>query len=115
MTTQEFVSCLRREVLEANLRTYRNSLESSLSGAEVRDAYWRQTTELYRSLSEEDRRRLIAVIRQVVVDTLSNVLGILDGSTLLEKHRDYFHLTYGDQPHELNGELQDLFLAEENG
>jgi hypothetical protein len=35
-------------------------------------------------------------IRQTMVDTLSFVFGILDGSTLLEKHRDYFHLIYGD-------------------
>jgi hypothetical protein len=69
--------------------------------------------ELYQSLDEEQRRQFMDGIRQVMVDTLSNIFGILDGSTLLEKHRDYFHLTYGSEPQELNGDLQDFFLSPE--
>ena len=74
---------------------------------------WPQIAQLYRSLTEEQRRQFMEGIRQVIVDTLSNMLGILDGSTLLEKHRDDFHLTYGDDPQEINGDLQDLFLSTE--
>ncbi len=52
-------------------------------------------------------------MRQVIVDTLSNVFGVLDGSTPLENYRDYFHLAYGDDPQDLNGDLQDIFLSDE--
>ncbi len=113
MTPQEFVSCIRREVLEESLKMYRQSLERSASTPTGRDTYWPEMTEFYQSLNEEQRPQFMDGIRQVLVDTLSNVFGILDGSTLLEKHRDYFHLTYGDEPQELNGELQDLFLSPE--
>ena len=113
MTADEFVSCIRREILEANLATYRDTLERSLSEPGFTDDYWRRAGELYRSLNDEQRRQLLGIMRQVSLDTLSSILGVLDGSALLEKHRDYFHLRYGDEPQELNGELQDLFLSAE--
>jgi hypothetical protein len=112
MTPQDFVSCVRREVLEANLALYRQNLGRSVQSSAEPHTFWPKMTELYQSLTEEQRRQFVEGIRQVMVDTLSNVLGILDGSTLLEHHRGYFHLTYGDEPHELNGELQDLFLSQ---
>lgn len=113
MTPQEFVSCIRREVLEQNLALYRQHLERPVSTTTGPDTHWPQMAKLYQSLTEEQRRLFLEGVRQVMVDTLSNALGILDGSTLLEKHRDYFHLTYGDDPQEINGELQDLFLSPE--
>lgn len=113
MTPQEFVLCIRREVLEQNLVAYRQNLERPALITTGRDTQWPRMAELYQSLTEEQRRQFVEGVRQVMVDTLSNVLGILDGSTLLEKHRDYFHLTYGDDPQAINGELQDLFLSSE--
>lgn len=113
MTPQEFVSCIRREVLEQNLALYHQNLNRSLSPANAQEVHWPRMAELYQSLNEEQRLQFIEGIRLVMVDTLSNVLGILDGSTLLEKHRDYFHLTYGEEPQKLNGELQDFFLSSE--
>src|SRR5947207_10125305 len=113
MNPQEFVSCVRREIMEANLTMYRQELERSVSTKTVRDSHWPQMAALYQSLTEEQRRQFVEGIRQVMVDTLSNVLGVLDGSTLLEKHRDYFHLSYGDDPQKINAELQDLFLSPE--
>lgn len=112
MTPQDFVSYIRREVPEQNLALYRQNLEHP-SDTNTQDTYWPRMAELYRSLNEEQQRQFIEGIRQVMVDTLSNAVEILDGSILLEKDRDYFHLTYGDEPQELNGELQDLFLSPE--
>jgi len=114
MTPQDFVECIRREILEANLELYCQTLERSLSEPKISDELWRGTGDLYRSLDTDHRRQMIGTIRQVMVATLSNVLGVLDGSSLLERHRDYFHLTYGTAPTELNGELQDPFLSTES-
>ncbi len=111
MTPEEFVSCIRREVLEANLATYKRDLETSLSNS--RKSHWAKTAKFYNSLTEEQRNQFIEAVQQIMLDTLSNVLGVLDGSTLLEKHRDYFHLTYGQTPTELNGDLQDILLSPE--
>jgi hypothetical protein len=113
MTPEEFVSSVRHEVVESYLRTYQEKMESAIAGDEIREPYWPETARFYQSLTDEQRKQFVRAIRQTMVDTLSFVFGILDGSTLLEKHRDYFHLTYGDETQELNGELQDLFLSPE--
>src|SRR6266516_3890375 len=114
MTAEEFVSCIRREVLEANLAMYKNSIARSPSDSDAEHGNWPKMAEFYRSLSNEERQEFMAIVRQIMVDTLSNVFGILDGSTLLEKDRGYFQLTYGDEARKLNGELQDLFLSGES-
>lgn len=105
MTSQQFVSAIRREVLDANLKMYLEDFQIPAA------SHWPKMTKLYESLDKEQQRQFIESIRQVMVDTLSNVFGILDGSTLLEDHRDYFHLTYAAEPEEINGELQDIFLS----
>ena len=94
MTPDDFVACLRREVLERNLAAYRTSVANAVDkGAGAN--HWPRMAELDRSLGEEQRSEFLVAIRQVMIDTLSHVLGILDGSSLLEHYRDYFHLTYG--------------------
>ena len=40
MTPEEFVSCIRREVLEKYLNAYRDKMEQAVSGAEVGEPYW---------------------------------------------------------------------------
>ena len=114
MNPQEFISCIRREVLDANLAMYKQGFEHSASITTKQDSRWPRMATLYQSLTEQQQVQLMEAIRQVMEDTLSNVLGILDGSTLLENHRGSFHLTYDDKPEELNGELQDIFLSRES-
>jgi len=48
-----------------------------------------------------------------MVDTVSNLFGIIDGTSLLETYREEFSLTYGKDTTRLNGDLQDLFLEAE--
>ena len=112
MTPEQFVSCMRIEILEASLADYRNDLERSLTTADRRGTHWPRMADFYASLSPEQRERFFDITRQVIVDTLSTVLGVLDGSTLLKKYRDDFHLTYGDGSRQLNGDLQSIFLGE---
>jgi hypothetical protein len=94
---------------------YREYLESAVATGNPATPGWPDMARLYRSLTEEQRRAFMEAVRQVVVDTMSQILGILDGSSLLAKHRDDFHLTYGDHQNELNGDLQDYFLSPETG
>jgi len=68
----------------------------------------------YLSLTEDQRNEFVVVIRQVIVDTLSLVLGALDGSSLIATFGgEDFHLTYSDDTQQLNGDLQDIFLEAE--
>jgi len=50
-------------------------------------------------------------MRQVSIDTVSSIFGVLDGVTLLDQFREDFAVTYDGGP-PLNGDLQDIFLAE---
>ena len=45
-----------------------------------------------------------------MLDTTSNLLGVLDGSSPLDAFRDEFKLTYGGSAQPLNGDLQSLLL-----
>ena len=111
MSPKDLVDALRLGILEANSDSYREILRQSLEGETFRDPYWAKTSALYRSLDEDGRSQLVAIMRQVIKDTLSNVLGVLDGSSTLPRSPDGFHLTYGKQGQALNIELQDIFLA----
>jgi hypothetical protein len=62
-------------------------------------------------MDEEQRAALRAFGRQVMIDTVSNLFGILDGTSILEHHREEFLLTYGKASDKLSGDLQDYFLA----
>ena len=112
MTPQQLIACIRAEVLDQNMADYQSMLcENSLSGP--KSQYWKQMAMFNMSLNDEQRRQFEFAIRQVMVDTISNMLGILDGTSILEKYREEFSLKYGDDEKELNGDLQDFFLSEE--
>jgi hypothetical protein len=112
MTPQQFVSNIRSEVLEQNWATYQSVLsEESLSGSVSQ--YWPQMAKFSLSLNQEQRKQFEMAIRQVMVDTISNILGILDGTSILEHYRGDFNLTYNDDKKQLNGDLQTFFLAAE--
>ncbi len=110
MTPKEFVSCIQRSVLKENLGIYLEILATS--NAEVKDAAWRQVIAGYATMNEEQRRSVVAFISKVMLDTASNILGILDGTCLLEGYREEFVLTYGDSKEKLNGDLQDYLLSD---
>lgn len=110
MTPQDFVGCVRREVIEQNLRTYEDLLATPVD--HIRDEQWRRIATNYVSMNEEQRTAVLVLTRKAMIDTASNILGILDGTSLLENYREAFALTYGAAGRQLNGDLQDYFLAD---
>ncbi len=111
MTPEQFIECLRREILEDNIAVYEQQLAESAEKA--RDTQWKAMLEAYQSMNGDQQSAVKFLLRQVLLDTLSNVLGVLDGSCLLKNYREGFSLTYGKSPEKLNGFLQDYFLAAE--
>jgi len=107
MTSEQFVSCIRKELLEMNLSMYMAEMDGSGG------VHWPRLKAFYTRLDDISRQDLSFAIRQVMVDTISNLLGILDGSSLLNEYRDEFHLRYDGDSKDLNGQLQDLFLEAE--
>jgi hypothetical protein len=113
MDSREFVAGLREEIVQANVSTYRQLFEETRA-SEATDPYWRDALMLFSQLTQEQREILFRIIRQVVVDTTSNLLAVLDGVTRLRGQKEDLTLLCG--PVRLDGDLQDPFLeAEERG
>lgn len=73
---------------------------------------WTQALDHLKKLDATTKRQLMIFIRQVSIDTAAHLLGIIDGSSLLEEHREEFRLYYGDDDQAINGDMQTYFLAE---
>lgn len=109
----EFVRMLKEEVVDGNIATYQSQIDEldEKDRAKVTDPMWRALLTIYDSSDAAGRRALFAVMRLVAIDTLSNVLGIIDGSSTLPgfdgelslKPRDTIRVEYA-------GYLQSEFL-----
>ena len=112
MRPEGFVQLLRTEVVDSNMRIYAELLQET-DRSKVSDEYWRSTLALYDSLSENERRTLMMIMRQSAVDAISTILGILDGTVLTKGGLNDIKLL-DESDHKLNGDLQDYFLASED-
>lgn len=113
MTPEEFVSQVRVAVVRRNAAAYREEFESTMP-QESSDAYGKRALALYQSLGQSDRAVFLEIMRQVMVDTVSSVFGILDGVVSLDgTQRPEFVLISGSEDGKLNGDLQELFLEAE--
>lgn len=110
MTPEQLVHGLHASVVDENVALYRDLFAHTEPGR-VSDPYWIRALALFGSLSGEQREVFFEVLRQVTVDTTSNVLGVVDGASYIEGADRGFELTHGAR--KLNGDLQNLFLAEE--
>src|SRR5688572_5330944 len=104
MTPENFVSQVRTAVVQQNAAIYKDLFDSTALEA-ARYPYWKRALTLHRSLSEADRAVLFEIMRQVTVDTVSNLFAILDGVTALEDSREDFVLTSQPDNRKLNGNL----------
>jgi hypothetical protein len=110
MTPQDFVSCIRNEVVEQNLKTYGNVC--SMPADEIRDPQWREIARACSTMTESQLAAVSHFTKKAMIDTASSILGILDGTCILANYRKLFFLKYGDSDVPLNGDLQDFFLAD---
>lgn len=110
MKEHEFITHIRNEVIKSNLQTYRALfVETELQDGS--DPYWQAALRFFQMLDDAQRCALFSIIKQVMVDTVSNVLGILDGVSGLEDQQSSFELLMDGR--NIAGSLQDQFLAEE--
>ncbi|MDX2080386.1 MAG: hypothetical protein SFU53_06335 [Terrimicrobiaceae bacterium] len=109
MTPENFVTQLRKAVVDENIAIYRDLFESTAPDA-ASDPYWKRALSFYDSLDEAGRRVLFEIMRQTSVDTVSNLLAVLDGVSALDSAREDFVLRTSSDPQQINGSLQDLFL-----
>jgi len=110
VTPKDLAAGLVREVVNGNVAAYRELFtDTPLSVAT--DPYWQRALALYASLSKEQRTVFFEVVRQVGVDMVSNVLGVIDGVNTIEGADAGFALIFG-RDQRMDGDLQSLFLVE---
>lgn len=107
MKPENLVKILNREVIEGNLELYKNLLDTT---DEANDPVWAGILPIYINLSKEERNVFIKFLRIVEINTLSHVLGILDGSTYSDEIEESFILTTENSNDKINEDLQNLFL-----
>lgn len=114
MKPEEFVKKIRQSVLDENIAIYKDLFEGT-SIDQATDLYWIEALGLFNKLSDDDKKILFKIMRQVSVDTISNIFALFDGINFLEDQTENFSLTLNDKQERLNGDLQDIFLEiEEN-
>ena len=102
-----FIKSIYKSIVEENKSLYKN-LFDNINIDNASDDYWKKSLKLYNSLSQENKDVLIAIIQQTMIDTISNMLGIIDGSSTLSGCDAEPKLYLNDA--DTDGELQDLFL-----
>ncbi|WP_284463992.1 hypothetical protein [Chryseobacterium sp.] len=107
MRPEEFVKILNRETIDGNLELYKDLLDTK---TEAQDPVWKGILSIYINLSKEEKDTFLKFVKIVEVNTLSHVLGILDGSTYAEGIDDGFILTAENNNEKINEDLQSLFL-----
>ena len=107
MDHRELAKKLLARVVNENMSTYRQ-LFSETSSDDATDLYWRAALSFFNKLDSADKEIFFSILRQVSVDTVSNVTGAIDGSSDIGLEED-IHLTTHDGK-VLSGFLQDHFL-----
>ena len=105
MKPEAFVSGMQ-SMVDENVAIYARLFASPETAT---DEYWIGARRLFDSLPEADRQVVLQIMRQVAIDTVSNVFGILDGTSPIVGRFEDFKLMHGRT--KLNGDLQDFFLA----
>lgn len=112
MEAIEFIEAIRQRVIENDYKVYHDLLDNSDN---ANDPVWKGILSLYKSMPKEQQEIFLNFLRLIQVNSVSHILGILDGSTFLNEKREEFFLTTESGGKVINGELQDIFLEmEEN-
>lgn len=110
MTEADFARALKASVVDENTALYRN-LFNATPISTATDPYFQRALEFFSQLDAEQRQAFFDIVRQVSVDTVSNVLGVIDGVCPIAGAED-ISFTLSRSPGGPFVGLQDTFLAE---
>lgn len=110
---EEFIKNLYKTLVVDGVKDYQDLLENT-DHRNATDKYWISSLELYERLSTEEKEKMLKFAELIIIDTISSIMGIFDGSSTLSGDGLEFDI-------KINGintanELQDVFLeyVEEN-
>lgn len=110
MSVAEFVDAIRVSVIDENMKIY-SDLFYGTDRTGVSDDYWSKALAFFDTLSEADRATLFGIMRQVSIDTVSNVFGVLDGSSYAEGIDGEISVQLSPSGDVISGDLQSAFLT----
>lgn len=102
-----FVKSLYESIVKENLRLYKDLYETTNVTFKT-DDFWKKAIGFYSSLTDENKNVLMKIIEQTMIDTISNVLGVIDGNSTLKNCSVEPKLLLDSI--DTVGELQDSFL-----
>ena len=108
MDSKELANLLKKGIINENLEIYKG-LFTDYSPFEIKDPYFIDAISFFNTLPDEHKRIFFSILQQVMIDSISNVLGVIDGSSSLSEHDGDFSLLYEGKPLEY---LQDNFLSQ---
>lgn len=79
---EEFVKSIYKTIVEEGAEIYKD-LYTSTEITERTTEYWKNAIELYRSFSAQQKEVFMKIIKQIMIDTISGVFGVLDGASTL--------------------------------
>lgn len=110
---KKFVEMIYKTIIEDGSGIYRDLFENTEVTERTVD-YWKNALELYSSFDDKKKEIFMEIIKQIIIDTVSSLFGVLDGTSTLSGGEFEFEV-------KINGistedELQDSFLQflEEN-
>lgn len=104
---EDFVKALYVAIVKENLQLYKDLYETTNVTPKT-DSHWKKNISFYHSLSEENKAVLMEIIEQIMIDTISNMLGIIDGSSTMKNCSLEPKLLLDSI--DMEGELQNSFL-----
>lgn len=102
-----FVKSIYESIVKENLQLYKDLYETK-NQTSVTDDHWKKAIYFYDSLTDENKDTLMKIIEQTMIDTISNMLGAIDGSSTLKDCSIEPKLLLDSIDTE--GELQDSFF-----
>ena len=106
MMNEEFIKSIYAAIVEDNLSIYQGLFDRDNNEHTI--DYWKNARKLYCEFDENQKEIFYSVIRQVIVDTISNVFGVLDGACSLDDSEWDIRIDINGK--DTNSELQDKFL-----
>ena len=104
---QEFVKAIYDTVIKEGIDEYKDLYETVEVDSSM-DANWKNAITLYQDSNPEEKETLLKMMEQTMIDTVSHMLGIIDGSSTLNDSELEPKLLLDSQDTE--NELQDSFL-----
>lgn len=105
---EKFIEKLYKAIIKDGIDEYKDLLGNT-NLEDATDKYWEKSLDLYKSLTADNREKMLKFAELVMIDTISNIFGVLDGSTSLPE--ESFECKVSINGNSTENELQDTFLA----